>query len=79
MTCALTMFVNPAQAADPGIITHSEIDGLKPVHTFRNRIGMEVALEALRDGLRPKKATLNETQPFARAARYITDWQICVQ
>ena len=36
---------------------------------FRNSIGMEVALEALRDGLRQKKATLNEIQRFARVDR----------
>ena len=36
---------------------------------FRNSIGMEVALEALREGLRQKKATLNEIQRFARVDR----------
>jgi hypothetical protein len=30
---------------------------------------MEVALEALREGLRQKKATLNEIQRFARVDR----------
>jgi predicted transcriptional regulator of viral defense system len=36
---------------------------------FRNSIGVDVALEALRDGLRQKKATLNEIQQFARVDR----------
>ena len=36
---------------------------------FRNSIGMEVALEALQEGLRQKKATLNEIQRFARVDR----------
>jgi predicted transcriptional regulator of viral defense system len=36
---------------------------------FRNGIGMDVALEALREGLRQKKATLNEIQRFARVDR----------
>jgi predicted transcriptional regulator of viral defense system len=36
---------------------------------FRNSIGMDVALEALREGLRQKKATLNEIQRFARVDR----------
>ncbi|HKY55999.1 MAG TPA: type IV toxin-antitoxin system AbiEi family antitoxin domain-containing protein [Anaerolineales bacterium] len=36
---------------------------------FRNIIGMEVALEALREGLRQKKATPNEIQRFARVDR----------
>jgi predicted transcriptional regulator of viral defense system len=36
---------------------------------FRNSIGMDVALEALREGLRQKKTTLNEIQKFARVDR----------
>lgn len=36
---------------------------------FRNRIGMDVALEALREGLRQKKATFNEIQRFAQIDR----------
>jgi len=36
---------------------------------FRNKIGMDVALEALRDGLRQKKCTPNEIQEFARVDR----------
>ena len=36
---------------------------------FRNSIGMDVALEALREGLRQKKATFNEIQRFARVDR----------
>jgi predicted transcriptional regulator of viral defense system len=36
---------------------------------FRNSIGMDVALDALREGLRQKKATPNEVQQFARVDR----------
>jgi predicted transcriptional regulator of viral defense system len=36
---------------------------------FRNSIGLDVALEALREGLQQKKATPNEIQPFARINR----------
>ena len=36
---------------------------------FRNKIGMEVALEALREGLRQKKCTPNEILRFARVNR----------
>jgi predicted transcriptional regulator of viral defense system len=36
---------------------------------FRNRLGLEVALEALREGLRQKKATPNQIQQFARVDR----------
>ena len=36
---------------------------------FRNSIGMDVALEALREGLRQKKATFNEIQRFAQIDR----------
>lgn len=36
---------------------------------FRNSIGMDVALEALREGLRQKKATPYEIQRFARVDR----------
>ncbi|MFN8427713.1 MAG: type IV toxin-antitoxin system AbiEi family antitoxin domain-containing protein [Anaerolineales bacterium] len=36
---------------------------------FRNKIGMDVALEALREGLRQKKCTPNEILRFARVNR----------
>ncbi len=36
---------------------------------FRNKIGMEVALEALREGLRLRKCTSNEILHFARVDR----------
>lgn len=36
---------------------------------FRNSIGLDVALEALREGIRQKKATPNEIQQFARVDR----------
>ena len=36
---------------------------------FRNSIGVDVALEALREGLRQKKVTLNEIQRFAQIDR----------
>ena len=36
---------------------------------FRNSIGMDVALEALQEGLRQKKATPHEIQRFARVDR----------
>jgi predicted transcriptional regulator of viral defense system len=36
---------------------------------FRNSIGVDVALEALREGLRQKKATFNEIQRFAQIDR----------
>ena len=36
---------------------------------FRNKIGMEVALEALREGLRQQKCTSNEILHFARIDR----------
>jgi predicted transcriptional regulator of viral defense system len=36
---------------------------------FRNSIGMDVALEALQEGLRQKKATFDEIQQFAHVDR----------
>jgi predicted transcriptional regulator of viral defense system len=36
---------------------------------FRNSIGMDVALEALQEGLRQRKATFSEIQQFARVDR----------
>lgn len=36
---------------------------------FRNKVGMDVALEALREGLRQKKCTPNEILRFARVNR----------
>lgn len=36
---------------------------------FRNRIGLDVAMEALRESLRSKKTTINEINRFAKLAR----------
>jgi len=36
---------------------------------FRNKVGMDVALEALRDGLRQKKCTPNQILQYARVDR----------
>ena len=36
---------------------------------FRNKIGIDVALEALRDSIRSKKTTINEIHQFAKSAR----------
>ena len=36
---------------------------------FRNKIGLDVAKEALRESLRSKKTTINEINRFAKLAR----------
>jgi predicted transcriptional regulator of viral defense system len=36
---------------------------------YRNKIGIDLAIEALRDALRQKKATLNEIHRFAKVCR----------
>lgn len=36
---------------------------------YRNKIGMDVALEALRDALRKRKATIDEVHRFAKVCR----------
>lgn len=36
---------------------------------FRNKIGLDVAMEALRESLRSKKTTINEINRFAKSAR----------
>jgi predicted transcriptional regulator of viral defense system len=36
---------------------------------FRNRIGLDVAIEALKDSLQQKKATVNEIHRYARVCR----------
>ena len=36
---------------------------------FRNKIGLDVALEVLRESLRSKKTTINEINRFAKSAR----------
>lgn len=36
---------------------------------YRNKIGMDVALEALRDALRKRKATIDEIHRFAKVCR----------
>ena len=36
---------------------------------FRNKIGLDVALEALRESIRSKKTTINEINRFAKLLR----------
>lgn len=36
---------------------------------FRNKIGLDVAMEALRESIRSKKTTINEINRFAKLAR----------
>jgi hypothetical protein len=36
---------------------------------FRNKVGLDVAIEALKDALREKKATVNEIYRFAKVCR----------
>ena len=36
---------------------------------FRNKIGLDVAIEALKDSLRPKKANINEIYRYAKVCR----------
>jgi predicted transcriptional regulator of viral defense system len=36
---------------------------------FRNKVGLDVAIEALKDALREKKATVNETYRYAKVCR----------
>jgi predicted transcriptional regulator of viral defense system len=62
-----------------GIETH-KVEGV-PIHVysaaktvadcfkFRNKIGLDVAIEALKDSLRQKKATVNEIYHYAKVCR----------
>jgi hypothetical protein len=36
---------------------------------FRNKIGLDVAIEALKDSLQQKKATVNEIHRYAKVCR----------
>ena len=67
------------EAYEYGIV-HIEREGLKiPVYSaaktvadafkFRNKYGLDVALEALREGLRLRKFTVNELEEAARVCR----------
>jgi len=62
-----------------GVETH-EIDGIEiqvynPAKTiadcfkFRNKIGLDVAIEALKDGIRENKTSFNEIDKFAKICR----------
>jgi predicted transcriptional regulator of viral defense system len=52
-----------------GIRVYSLAKTIADCFKFRNSIGMDVALEALREGLRQKKTTPHEIQRFARVDR----------
>lgn len=71
-----------AKAMSEGIKCH-QIDGVavpifEPAKTivdcfrYRNKIGLDVALESLREGLRGKRATPDQLWKFARSARVWT-------
>ena len=75
----LRVFRMSGDAFTEGIETH-EIDGVmlrvySPAKTvadcfkYRNKIGLDVALEALRDTWRNKKATMDELRYFAKVCR----------
>jgi len=36
---------------------------------FRNQIGLDIAIEALKDGIREKKASFSEIEKFAKICR----------
>ena len=56
-------------------VTGGEIHVFSPAKTvadcfkYRNKIGIDLAIEALRDALRHRKATLNEIHRFAKVCR----------
>lgn len=78
-TPAIRLLRFSGRALDEGVERH-EIDGVDvPVYSaaktvvdcfkFRNKIGVDIAIEALRDLLRSKKATVDEIYCFAKICR----------
>jgi len=72
--------IRASDAALTAGVEHHTIDGVSvpitsPAKTiadcfkYRNRVGLDVALEALRDGLRQRKATRPDLQHFAAICR----------
>ena len=63
------------QGADVHEINHVHVKIYNPAKTiadcfkYRNKIGLDVALEALRDGLKHKKCTRDEIWHYARICR----------
>lgn len=68
-----------SQALNEGVKRHSiegiEVPIFEPAKTivdcfrYRNKIGLDIALEGLREGLRTKRATPDQLWEFARSAR----------
>lgn len=49
--------------------TYSSAKTVADCFKYRNKIGIDLAIEALRDALRQRKATLNEIHRFAKVCR----------
>lgn len=66
---ALRFGVQEKQITGGTIRVYSPAKTVADCFKFRNKIGLDVALEALRDGYRQKKATMNELFAAAKVCR----------
>jgi predicted transcriptional regulator of viral defense system len=66
---ALTLGVEEHTVEGVALKIYSSARTVADCFKYRNKIGIDLAIEALRDALRQKKATLNEIHRFAKVCR----------
>ena len=66
---SLTEGIENHQVAGVPVRVYSAAKTVADCFKFRNRVGLDVAIEALKDCLRQKKATVNEIHRYAKVCR----------
>jgi len=66
---SLTQGIENHQVDGVSVRVYSAAKTVADCFKFRNKIGLDVAIEALKDSLRQKKATVNEIHRYAKVCR----------
>src|SRR6185437_435083 len=66
---SLTQGIEKHQAEGVPVRVYSAAKTVADCFKFRNKIGLDVAIEALKDSLRQKKASVNEIYRYAKVCR----------
>lgn len=66
---ALTEGIETRRVEGQAVRTYSAAKTIADCFKYRNKIGLDVALEALREGWRERRFTLNELDRYARVCR----------
>jgi predicted transcriptional regulator of viral defense system len=67
--CLLTMGIENHQVDGVPVRVYSAAKTVADCFKFRNKIGLDIAIEALKDCLRQKRASINEIYRYAQVCR----------